>query len=94
MPGRNVMDDEKLSKLAVNVANARRMASNWVMAGAGIAFAVYLQLPADQQKALLEHLPVAPWLLPIIVSTVGIVARLWPQNSITPYVAAAKSDQP
>lgn len=86
------MDTTTKEKLAINVANSWKMASNWVMGAAGTAFAIYLALPALQQQALLDHLPVPPWLIPIIASVGGIVARLVPQKSITPAVAAAKSD--
>lgn len=85
------MDDVTKDKLAVNAANSWKMASNWVMSAAGAAFAIYLALPADQAQALIDHLPVPPWVLPIVATVIGIVARLWPQKSITPEVAAAKS---
>ena len=86
------MDEIIKDKLAINVANSWKMASNWIMSAAGIMFAIYLALPLDQQAALVAHLPVPPWVLPIVTSVIGIVARLWPQKSITPDVAAAKSD--
>lgn len=86
------MEQLTKDKLAINVVNAWRMASNWVMASAGIVFAIYLQLPIDQQQAVVQHLPVPPWLLPILASLIGIAARLVPQKSITPAVAAAKSE--
>ena len=86
------MDATTKDKLAINLANSYKMASNWVMAAAGIVFTIYLALPLDQQQTLLQHLPVPPWLLPIAASIAGIVARLIPQKSITPAVAAAKSD--
>ncbi len=86
------MDDITKQKLAVNIENAHKMASNYVMGASGVAFAIYLGLPPEQQAAILAHLPVPPWLVPIIGSVIGIVARLWPQKSITPAVAAAKSE--
>ena len=85
------MDPITKDKLALNVANSYKMASNWVMAAAGVAFTVYLALPPEQQQALIQHLPMPPWLLPILASVIGIAARLMPQKSITPEVAAAKS---
>jgi len=88
------MDPTTKEKLQINVNNAWKMASNWVMAAAGIAFAIYLQLPLEQQQTLIQHLPVPPWLLPILASVVGIVARLVPQKSITPAVAAKSEDAP
>lgn len=86
------MDPTTKQKLAINASNAWKMWSNWVMAAAGIAFGIYLQLPIEQQQALVQHLPVPPWLLPIVATGLGIVARLWPQKSISPAVAAAKSE--
>lgn len=86
------MDDATKDKLAINAANAWKMWSNWVMTASGIAFAIYLALPQDQQATLVQHMPVPAWLLPIIGSIIGIVARLWPQKSLTPPVAAAKSE--
>jgi len=88
------MDQTTKDKLAVNVTNSWKMASNYVMAIAGALFAIYLALPLDQQQTLVAHLPVPAWALPIAGSVVGIVARLWPQKSITADVAAAKSDTP
>lgn len=86
------MDDTTKEKLAINMANGWKFASNWVMSAAGISFAIYLALPLDQQQTLLQHLPVPPWLLPIAASVVGIAARLWPQKSISGPVATAKSE--
>lgn len=88
------MDDTTKAKLAVNVANSYKMASNWIMAATGVIFTIYLALPPDQVAALNAHLPVPAWALPICTSVLGIVARLWPQAAITPEVAAAKSDAP
>lgn len=78
-------------KLRINMANAWRMWSNWVMGASGIAFSAYLTLAPEQQQSLVSHLPVAPWLVPILATVGGIAARLWPQHSITAAVAAAKS---
>ena len=87
------MDLTTKDKLATNVANGWKMASNWVMAAAGVIFTIYLALPPDQQQAIVQHLPVPPWLLPIVATVIGILARLWPQKSITSAVAEAKSDE-
>lgn len=88
------MDPTTKDKLATNVANSWKMASNYVMAAAGVAFTIYLALPPEQQQTLIQHLPVPPWVLPIVASVIGIVARLWPQKSITPAIAEAKSAAP
>jgi len=76
------MEQETKDRLGANVTNAWRMASNWAMAASGTIFAVYLGLPAEQQQAILAHLPVPPWALPIAASVIGIAARLWPQKSL------------
>lgn len=88
------MDQTTKDKLDTNVSNAFKMASNYVMAGAGGLFAIWLALPVDMQQTLIQHLPVPPWTLPILTAVIGIVARLWPQKSITPEIALAKSDSP
>lgn len=88
------MDQTTKDKLATNVANSWKMASNYVMGLAGAIFAVWLALPPEIQQTVIDHLPVKPWLLPVITAVLGIVARLWPQKSISPEVAAAESDQP
>ena len=85
------MDENTKTKLDINLANAHKMASNWVMAAAGTMFTIWLALPPDQQQSVIAHLPVPPWVLPIAASILGIVARLWPQKNISPEVAAAKS---
>lgn len=81
------MDPDTKDKLATNAANSWKMASNWVFVAIGTLFTIYLALPADQQQALINHLPVPPWLIPIVGSVVGIAARLWPQKSLTPPAA-------
>lgn len=85
------MEDTTKAKIATNVSNSWKMASNWVITISGAMFAIYLALPPEQQSALVNHLPVQPWLVPIVTSVIGVMARLWPQKSITPEVAAAKS---
>lgn len=85
------MEQDTKDKLAVNVANSWKMASNWVMTASGALFAIYLALPLEQQQTLINHLPMPPWLVPIAGTVIGVAARLWPQKSITPEVAAAKS---
>lgn len=78
------MEDQTKEKLAANVSNSYKMASNWAIAATGALFTIYLALPVEQQQALVQHLPVPPWVLPIVTSVIGIVARLWPQKSLTP----------
>ena len=81
------MDPTTKDKITANVTNSWRMASNWIMSAAGAMFAIYLSLPLDQQAALVAHLPVPPWVLPIATSVVGIVARLWPQKKLAERMA-------
>lgn len=88
------MDQATKDKLAINVSNSWKMWSNHVMVIAGAVFAIYLRLRPDQQQTLVDHLPVPPWLLPIVASVIGIAVRLWPQRSISAPVAAAKSADP
>lgn len=77
------MKQASKDRLAFNVRNAARMASNWVMTAVGVGAAIYLRLSAEQQQAILDHLPVEPWLVPIIASVVGIAARMWPQPKLS-----------
>lgn len=86
------MEQQTKDKLVINLANSWKMASNYVSVASGAMFCVYLALPADTQLAIVQHLPVPPWAIPVITSILNVVARLWPQKSITPFVAAAKSD--
>lgn len=74
-----------------NLKLAHKMASNYVMAAAGTLFTIYLMLPQGQQQTLINHLPVPPWVLPIVASVIGIVARLWPQKNISTVEAQTKS---
>lgn len=95
------MTPENKEKLVTNVSNSYKMASNWVMTIAGALFAAFLALPAKcvdldtactvSQATLLAQLPVPPWALPVAATLIGIAARLWPQKSISPEEAAAKS---
>lgn len=82
----------KGQKMAANFAISWKMASNWVMGAAGLAFAFYLSLPPEQQQAVLAHLPVPPWVLPIVASLIGFLARIYPQKSLTPTEAENKAD--
>lgn len=86
------MQDITKQKLLVNASNAHLMASNWVMGAAGTLGTVWFALPEAQQRTIVEHLPVPIWVTPILLTVLGIVARLWPQNAITPTVAAASSE--
>lgn len=85
------MDDTTKDKLVINLTNSWKMASNWWFTALGTIGVVWVNLPAEQQQALLAHLPVPGWVLPIAATVIGIAARVWPQKSITPEVAAAKS---
>lgn len=77
------MQPEFKARLAFNLRNSARMASNWVMAAVGVLAAIYVRLTIEQQQAILNHLPVDPWLIPIITSAIGIAARLWPQPKLS-----------
>lgn len=101
------MDDVTKDKLSINVQNSLKMASNWVMAAAGVMWAAYLALPLtcdgqpaasgcvsqhDLQAWVSSTLHVPPVLVPLLTAALGITARIWPQKSITPAVAEAKSE--
>lgn len=88
------MTPENKEKLAINVANSWKMASNWVFTASGVLVAIWVSMPPEQQAVLIAHLPVPPWAVPIAGTVIGIAARLWPQKSITPEVAEAKSAVP
>jgi hypothetical protein len=88
------MDAATEAKLMLNLANAHKMASNYVWVATGLIWTVYLSLPLDQQQTLVAHLPVPVWALPIVGSVLGIVARLWPQKSLAPSEASPAAPPP
>ena len=88
------MSPEDKAKLAVNMGAAWKMWSNWVMTASGALGAIWLALPVEQQQAVIAHLPLPPWILPIVGTVIGVTLRIWPQASITQAEAAAKSAQP
>lgn len=98
------MDQTTKDKLTVNLSNSLKMWSNYVMGGAALVWAAYLALPvtcvAGDAGCTSQHqlqvwvsttLHIPALLLPIITGVLGIAARLYPQKSITPIVAEAKS---
>lgn len=99
------MDPTTQDKLAINVANAWKMASNYVIVGASAVATAYLALPVVCDPAaaagcvsqhaiqawVIASLHIPPLLVPILVGAGGVIARVWPQKSITPAVAEAKS---
>lgn len=85
------MDQTTKDKLATNVSNSWKMASVQATAVLSIFWGAYAAMPPEMQQTLLTHLPVPPWALGIISWAITYVARVWPQKSITPDVAAAKS---
>lgn len=85
------MEDLTKQKILVNLTNSYKMASNWWFTMLGILGVIWVNMPDAQQQVVIAHLPVPGWMLPIIGTVIGIVARLWPQKSISPEVAVAKS---
>lgn len=81
------MQDSTKAIISANVANSLSMASTWVNAAADAAFGLYLALPVDQQQAIVDHLPVPPWLIPIATFALRYAARNWPQPKLTATVA-------
>lgn len=85
------MEDATKQKLAVNVGSSWKMASNiasGIVAAIGTAL---LAMPEDMRTQLLSHIPAPAWALPVIGWVAIYVARVWPQKSLTPDEAAAKS---
>lgn len=78
------MDDTAKDKLVSNLANSWKMASNWWFSALGALGVIWVNLPAEQQQAVISHLPVPGWVLPIVGTVIGIVARVWPQQLSKP----------
>ncbi len=74
------MDIERLKD---NLIKAYRMACVWVMAAASFAAAAWLGLDPLQQAVILQALPVQPWVVPLGVGALGVLARIIPQKSVT-----------
>lgn len=87
------MNNTTLAKLRANISIIHKMASVWVMGVAGTVGTIWFALPSDQQVVLLMHAHVPMWVAPIVATVIGVVARIWPQKSITKEEAAAKSDR-
>lgn len=85
------MDDLQKQKLAVNVGASYKMLSNWWFGVLGTVGVIWSQLSAEQTQAILAHLPLPAWMIPILGTVIGIALRLWPQKSISGAEAAAKS---
>lgn len=71
-------------KLATNLSSLPKMASAWVISAAGALGAIWLALPPEQQRALVEHSPLPAWAYPVALTVAGLAARVWPQKSLTP----------
>lgn len=88
------MDPVMQDKLATNVANAWKMASNYAWGATGAIYSIWLALTPEQHQAIIAHLPIPVWSVPIVGSVIGIACRLWPQKSLTLDAAEAKSTAP
>lgn len=86
------MESITKEKLLINAQNAHKMWSNWAMSATGVLGAFWFAMPEAQQRSVVEHLPVPMWMVPIVMTVIGVAARLWPQKNITPAVAAASSE--
>lgn len=98
------MDDTTKEKLAINVANAWKMWSNRATVAMGALWTAYFALPTacdtgatctTQHTVQLWfstalHIPLA--LIASLATVATVLFRVWPQKSITPAVAAAKSE--
>ncbi len=90
MKGSPMTDDQK-AKLRENAAILYKMASAWVMGLAGTLGTVWLALPVDQQQTIIKLSPLPVWAYPIVLTALGILARIWPQKNITPTEAVGKA---
>lgn len=88
------MDQTTKDKLAINIGAAHKMASTWVMGAAGALGVIWFSLTPDMQMQIIQHSPLPTWSYPIVLTAIGVISRVWPQKSITPVEAAAKSADP
>lgn len=88
------MDQLSKDRLAANMQNAPKMLSNWVMVLAGTLGAIWFALPAEQQMLVLQNSPLPPWSYPIVLTAIGVIARVWPQKSLMPPAPPVSDDVP
>lgn len=88
------MDQLSKDRLAANMQNAPKMLSNWVMVLAGTLGAIWFALPPEQQLLVLQNSPLPPWSYPIVLTAIGVIARVWPQKSLMPPAPPVSDDVP
>jgi hypothetical protein len=101
------MDQLMKDKLATNIGALPKMASAWVMGLAGAMWAAYLALPVtcdgtdascfsqhDLQAWASTTLHIPAFVFPLVVTLIGLAARIYPQKSLTVEEAGAKSAEP
>lgn len=86
------MDPMMKARLSENVHNAPKMLSNWIMALAGVLGAIWFALPPEQQLMLLQNSPLPAWSYPVVLTAIGVLARVWPQKSLMPPESPAGAD--
>jgi hypothetical protein len=88
------MDQTSKDRLKANFSSAHKMLSNWVFGAIGALGAIWFALPPEQQQVLLQNSPLPAWSYPVVMTAVGVLARLWPQKSLMPPELGAQDTQP
>ena len=88
------MTPELKDKFISNLVALPKMNSAKFMTLCGVLAMVWIGLPADQQAAVIAHLPLPAWALPIIATIIGLAVRVWPQVSLTPPVSVVTDGVP
>jgi hypothetical protein len=88
------VDNQSKARLAQNWQNAPKMVSNWIMLLAGTLGAIWFSLPPEQQLVLLQNSPLPAWSYPVVLTAIGVIARLWPQKSLMPPETPTTDDVP
>jgi hypothetical protein len=97
------MNEPMKDKFASNLLAAPKMLSMRWMGLCGLAAMAWLALDPAQQQLVIQHLPMPPWMLPIVATLVGWATRVWPQinllidpppSEVPPEAAAPESPPP
>ena len=88
------MTPELKDKFITNLIALPAMNSARFMTICGVLAMVWVGLPPDQQAAVIAHLPLPAWALPIIATIIGLAVRVWPQATLTPPTAVVTDPAP
>lgn len=88
------MTPELKDKFITNLIALPAMNSARFMTICGVLAMVWVGLPPDQQAAVIAHLPLPAWALPIIATIIGLAVRVWPQATLTPPVTVVTDGVP